>query len=831
MSTPLIDAKYMARYKITPNFATAEIYLSKLISPQPLQSHIFTFAVFSDKLTSKDEKKELTHQFIGTWHEHKDKLVECNQAGCGIFVTVNHTDGHGRKNHNIIRVNTVYIEDDIGDPLKLPIEPSMVVESSKGKFHYYFLTDTADKLTARAIQLHLTENYNCDKNAKDLSRVLRIPGFYHLKAKQYPVALRERNGHRYPWPEIVKAFPPAAITSRYTTKAVNETWNTIPDSLQIITALRFINPECTDDRNLWLNILMALHYEYRGVHDGLVIANEWSRGDYMEENEHIKFEDTKRTEVNTYGGEDDVTYIWNSLSYEEQATHPITLGTLMFKAKEGGFIHGSEAPPIVIDKIYDTGADILKKISQHYAIVITSGGSTRIARRNPSSGHYTYNTKQDFELAIGHIKIPNVNEKSGMIEWKQAAPIWLSSTLSPRFDNVNFIPEPKIYCDQDKRIIPTNKKILNTFFGFDIRPLSAPGNTSWIEDFVLTVICDNNQQQADHLHKWIAHTRQKPAEKTGLMVNLMGSKGCGKTFMANIIEDLNSPFNYKAATFNKFTGGFNSHFARKTLLFFEEITWGGKTADNSVLKDLITATNMVVSTKYMPDEPDSISCFDIVACSNPGFSVPEEIRSRERRFWTLSLSDIHRRENDYFAKFGFRGTIERTENLRAYAEFLDRQDLTDYVPQDIPNHVGEDSRYNQIETGGDPIKFILDMHENEEIIPTDESNLLTLDLITTSINRMWMNDDPKISTRVLMKVQVLKDQYNKFKFTSRSPNESSTHIAKKMDDFLPTPHKKRVHPNVKELKTFMHLKKDSYYLELPNYAAIDKHLKKLALID
>ena len=59
--------------------------------------------------------------------------------GAAVFVAVNETDGNGRCKENIVRVRTVFQEDDSGYRGSFPLEPSMVVESSPARFHRYWL--------------------------------------------------------------------------------------------------------------------------------------------------------------------------------------------------------------------------------------------------------------------------------------------------------------------------------------------------------------------------------------------------------------------------------------------------------------------------------------------------------------------------------------------------------------------------------------------------------------------------------------------------------------------------------------------------------------------
>jgi len=86
----------------------------------------------------------------------------------------------GRKAENIVSVDAVWIEDDEGT-VKSPLEPHIVIESSPKKYHNYFLLENASKQDFQRIQEGLVVNWGSDPNAKDISRVLRLPGFYHQK--------------------------------------------------------------------------------------------------------------------------------------------------------------------------------------------------------------------------------------------------------------------------------------------------------------------------------------------------------------------------------------------------------------------------------------------------------------------------------------------------------------------------------------------------------------------------------------------------------------------------------------------------------------------------
>ena len=62
----------------------------------------------------------LSAQFHQTFDDAKERLMELNELGAGVFVTINETDGTGRKAENIVAVRAVFSDLD-----GAPLEPVM----------------------------------------------------------------------------------------------------------------------------------------------------------------------------------------------------------------------------------------------------------------------------------------------------------------------------------------------------------------------------------------------------------------------------------------------------------------------------------------------------------------------------------------------------------------------------------------------------------------------------------------------------------------------------------------------------------------------------------
>jgi hypothetical protein len=206
----------------------------------------FTFQTFHD-VGGRKGRPELARIICSTLED--PLLRHLYEHGSGVWATVNRTDQRGRKAHNVTHIRAVWQEDDDGYAGTLPLRPSLVVESSPGKFHRYWLTDhpaTEDaRRQHRSVMERMVSDYGSDRCATDICRVLRVPGFLHRKAEPFMVRILNAPGHRYPWEQICEAFPPLPRPEAKLVIAQPL------DDRRIVDALQFIS---ADDRSVWLTI-------------------------------------------------------------------------------------------------------------------------------------------------------------------------------------------------------------------------------------------------------------------------------------------------------------------------------------------------------------------------------------------------------------------------------------------------------------------------------------------------------------------------------------------------------------------------------------------------
>jgi hypothetical protein len=115
-----------------------------------------------------------------------------NERGAGIFVARNQCAGN-RSEKNVVRVRGIHADmDDVSEiqlsDLMTALPPSIVVESSAGRYQLYWQLaegQTLSKEEAKAINQCLSREYGADPAAVDVARLLRLPGFKHMKYRSH----------------------------------------------------------------------------------------------------------------------------------------------------------------------------------------------------------------------------------------------------------------------------------------------------------------------------------------------------------------------------------------------------------------------------------------------------------------------------------------------------------------------------------------------------------------------------------------------------------------------------------------------------------------------
>lgn len=146
-----------------------------------LGKEFITIQTFADKSNVRTNVIRVFHGEIDGFISDLQKL---NKQHAGIYFMVNDGDLQGRKTENVTKV-VAYFADLDGEPLRenYPLEPTAIIQSSEGRYQLYWRVSNAPLETFSHVQSKLASMLNADPVVKDLPRVMRLPGFYHMKGK------------------------------------------------------------------------------------------------------------------------------------------------------------------------------------------------------------------------------------------------------------------------------------------------------------------------------------------------------------------------------------------------------------------------------------------------------------------------------------------------------------------------------------------------------------------------------------------------------------------------------------------------------------------------
>ncbi|RLA23496.1 MAG: hypothetical protein DRQ62_06250 [Gammaproteobacteria bacterium] len=175
------------------------------------------------------------------------ELADRNALGFGVFFTIN---AGGTKAREITHPRAFYLDFDkpctraeLGLKLaRCPFPPTMIVESSPGKWHVYWIVDGCPVEVFTHYLKAFAAFMGSDHLAATLHQVLRVPGFYHTKGEPFQSRLAECYPELgYPWPDFramlatvgiapppppppprkaAQLTPPTSESERYTLAAV-----------------------------------------------------------------------------------------------------------------------------------------------------------------------------------------------------------------------------------------------------------------------------------------------------------------------------------------------------------------------------------------------------------------------------------------------------------------------------------------------------------------------------------------------------------------------------------------------------------------------------------
>ncbi len=182
-----------------------------------------------------------------------------------------------------------------------------------------------------------------------------------------------------------------------------------------------------------------------------------------------------------------------------------------------------------------------------------------------------------------------------------------------------------------------------------IEPTAKPraGNCDILKAFLLNIICAGSSVTFSYLLRYLAHMLQRPEEKPGIIIVLLGGQGTGKGTFFRILRAIWGRTALQVSDIQEVIGHFNAVLERNFIIFMDEAIFSGDKKALDRLKSLVTEPTCRVEQKYQPARTiDSYHRF-FAASNHDHFARVEQ---DDRRFVFLRVSDDAKGNHQFFSQ-------------------------------------------------------------------------------------------------------------------------------------------------------------------------------------
>jgi hypothetical protein len=242
---------------------------------------------------------------------------------------------------------------------------------------------------------------------------------------------------------------------------------------------------------------------------------------------------------------------------------------------------------------------------------------------------------------------------------------FLNSPTTHVFDCLAFSPRP---------IPPTT---CNLWVGPQVQPTA--GDWRSIKGFLLEVICDGDIALFRYLVLFLAHMLQRPEQKPGIMIVLLGGQGTGKGTLFQILKAIWSRTTLLVSDVDNVIGRFNAAIERNFVLCMDEALFAGDKKAMDRLKSLVTEPTITIEEKHQPRR--SIESFHrFFAASNHAHFA--QVDPDDRRFMFFRVSEARKGDHTYWTEL--HEAIADRSAIAAMLHDLLSYDLSTFNPRMRP---------------------------------------------------------------------------------------------------------------------------------------------------
>jgi hypothetical protein len=240
---------------------------------------------------------------------------------------------------------------------------------------------------------------------------------------------------------------------------------------------------------------------------------------------------------------------------------------------------------------------------------------------------------------------------------------WVSPATTV-YDSVTFDPSCK------------SATTLNLWIGSTSN--ASPGPWPVIEQFLREVICSNDSELYKYLLNILAHALQRPSEKPGVILILLGGQGVGKGTLETLLRRIWSLTTLLVNRVEMIVGAFNGVMERAFIVFLDEAMFHGDRKSTEALKSIVTSEFITINEKHQPARQiPSVHRF-FAASNSYHFAATEH---DDRRAVYIPVSGARQGDHKYWDDVH---SAIRGGDAEYFADFLWKRDISSFQPRERP---------------------------------------------------------------------------------------------------------------------------------------------------
>ena len=232
-------------------------------------------------------------------------------------------------------------------------------------------------------------------------------------------------------------------------------------------------------------------------------------------------------------------------------------------------------------------------------------------------------------------------------------------------------PKTKVFNQIAFSPLKTPKQTLNYWIKPNIKP--TKGSSLLIYNFLENVICNGNDILFTYLLDYLAHMIQKPEEKPGVMIVMLGGQGTGKGTFFTLLRKIWPRTTLQVSDIDHIVGNFNASLERNFIVCMDEALFSGQKKSMDRMKAFVTEEYITIEQKYQPKR-NLHSIHRFFAASNHEYFGNVELD--DRRLVFLNLSNEFQENHKYYERL--HNSIDDPKQIEALYYDLYYRDISQF---------------------------------------------------------------------------------------------------------------------------------------------------------